>query len=156
MEPVSIDWPLRALLIAHAVAGIVTTGAAVHHGILCWRNWKGAVIPKRLRRLYPKIMLWGYGVSLGLGLLVYPSFVENVRLAGMDTSLPWATGLFEIKEHWSALAFGTLLFHHVPVALDLADQKRSGRLFNGTGIALAVMTTYAAIVGEFLVMVDAP
>ena len=47
---------------------------------------------------------WGYIVSFVIGLLIYPVFRVNVRAADFDKARPWATGLFEVKEHIGAIA----------------------------------------------------
>lgn len=152
----AFDWTVTALLITHGIIGVVTTGASVHHGLLCWRACQGVAVEPRLRRLYPQVMVWGYGLAVALGLLVYPAFVQDVRMAGLDTALPWATGLFEVKEHWAAIAFGTLLFYHAPMARRLDARSAPDRVFDITGMAVAVVTLYVAISGEIVVSLGAP
>lgn len=47
---------------------------------------------------------YGYIVSFVIGLLIYPVFRVDVRAADFDKLKPWATGIFEIKEHIGAIA----------------------------------------------------
>ena len=51
-----MDLTNKALLVTHAVAAGVLTGAAIHNALLAARHrWFGAPLRARLRRLYPKV-----------------------------------------------------------------------------------------------------
>ncbi len=55
---------------------------------------------------------WGivtYVASFVLGLLIYPVFRVKVRAEYFDSSLPWATGIFEIKEHLASIGLFIVL-----------------------------------------------
>ena len=57
-------------------------------------------------RLGGRFTFWGslfYILTWVLGLLIYPVFRVKVRAEYFDPELPWATGLFEIKEHIGSL-----------------------------------------------------
>ena len=45
----------------------------------------------------------GFVFTWILGILVYPVFRVAVRAANFDPNIPWATGIFEIKEHISSI-----------------------------------------------------
>lgn len=47
---------------------------------------------------------WGYIITFILGLLIYPVFRVKVRASDFDKVRPWATGIFEVKEHIGAIA----------------------------------------------------
>lgn len=55
--------------------------------------------------------IWGlvgsvsYVITFVLGLMIYPVFRIQVRMYDFDINRQWATGIFEIKEHISVLAF---------------------------------------------------
>ncbi len=91
------------LLLLHMAAGAV---AAVPATLLLVRL--GPSLGRRSGRprpvaLHGRILALAYGICFFLGALVYPTFRVRVRHEYFDHNLPWATGLFEIKEHLAAL-----------------------------------------------------
>ena len=57
---------------------------------------------------YATPIVFLYILMIGTGTLLYPPFRLNVREALLDTEIPWATGLFELKEHFAAVGLGIL------------------------------------------------
>ena len=89
------------LLGAHLVAAIITLiallAAAAYLVFASEKDWQTGV-----RAAFWGA--WGYIATFILGLLIYPVFRVNVRAADFDKARPWATGLFEAKEHIGAIA----------------------------------------------------
>lgn len=50
-----------------------------------------------------------YLITFVLGCIIYPAYRLDVRIALSEMQLPWAIGIFELKEHWAAVALSTLL-----------------------------------------------
>ena len=97
-----------------------------------------------------------YLLTMLMGTIIYPAFRVEVRAELFDTTMPWLTGLFEIKEHLAALGIvpaimllviGRLLdFHHVndrrylPIVSGLAAFVLAIVLFNtGAGWYLSTV-----------------
>lgn len=104
MSPVFLEQASHVLLVLHALAAIAATAAATHHAVIAWRGLRGRSVPWRLVRLYVRVLIVSLAITLIFGLGIYPAFRVYVRHAWMDRSAPAATGVFEIKEHWSVLA----------------------------------------------------
>ena len=66
----------------------------------------------------------GYIFTWLFGLLIYPVFRVRVRAEYFDPNLPWATGLFEIKEHLSSLGLFAALALLVIILMDFRGDKR--------------------------------
>ena len=91
------------LLFFHALASVVLCGGLAH---LVWRlveYFCGRRSQLLLPRLHASIVSVSYVIVYILGALVYPPFRINVRHEYLDKTLPWATGLFEAKEHLASL-----------------------------------------------------
>jgi hypothetical protein len=88
----------RALLFVHLVAAVVAVGAAAHLMVRYLRSRPDSIRP-RLPRLHARILVIAYSVCWVAGALLYPIFRVRVRQEIFDIRLPWATGLFEAKEH---------------------------------------------------------
>jgi hypothetical protein len=104
----------QPLLFLHLAAAVSTLAVAVH---LLVRLAQSARKPNpwlaRSVRRHAWLLFSLYAATWVLGALIYPAFRILVRYAYLDETLPWATGLFEIKEHAATLglvpALGVLL-----------------------------------------------
>jgi hypothetical protein len=102
------------LLVLHGIAAVLLIGAITHQAVALWlpaqrpaRGWwraLGAVHPER----YVRAVIVLYLVTMALGMLLYPAFRIDVRAAFLDAHQPWATGLFEVKEHAAAVGLALL------------------------------------------------
>lgn len=94
---------------------------------------------------------WGYIASFIFGLLIYPVFRVNVRAADFDKFRPWATGLFEIKEHIGAIALftaiGTILLVN---SVKENSDKRTKNIFNFLVATVALIFLIKFIFGFIL------
>jgi hypothetical protein len=102
------------LLVLHGVSAMLLLGAASHQALSVWwpaprpatRWWRSlrAVRPER----YTQAIAVLFVATALLGAFCYPPFRAQVRTTYLDAQAPWATGLFEIKEHAAALALALL------------------------------------------------
>lgn len=104
------------LLIAHLILTFLLVGSMTHN-LLCVKDYvRGKFGRERLELLYLKVSFWSYLAVYALGALIYPAYRIYIRRDYFDPHLPWATGLFEVKEHWGAvglaLFFAYYLLHH--------------------------------------------
>ena len=93
----------RPLLFLHLIAAACATGAAIHLAIRVWGYLRGRVMKVGHEKLYARLLGIFYAISFLLGAAIYPAFRVNVRAEYFDPHLPWATALFEIKEHLATL-----------------------------------------------------
>jgi len=101
------------LVVAHLLATIVLVGAMTHNLLIVLKYVWGKFGRKKLEYFYVKVSLWAYVVVYALGTLAYPAFSINTRMRLFDDKAPWATGLFEVKEHWGALGLAFLVVYYV-------------------------------------------
>ena len=102
MQPLPFEPISKMLLFLHLAAAIVALGSCVHLLVRFTYALKGAHSPQV--RLHSRILAVSYTIAFILGGLIYPTFRIRVRHDYLDAALPWATGLFEIKELGASLA----------------------------------------------------
>lgn len=96
MQPLPFESIAKILLFLHLAGAVIALGSAVHLMLRLMRALRGAFIPQA--RLHAGILAASYVTTVALGALIYPTFRIRVRHDNLDAALPWATGLFEIKE----------------------------------------------------------
>jgi amino acid permease len=98
------------------------------------------------------IGILAYLFSFVLGLLIYPVFRVKVRAEYFDPKIPWATGLFEIKEYVGAIglliAF-VLLGYYLFFKIDQSE-KPVKQSFINLLFVLFLITLFKTIVGIIL------
>ena len=95
------------LLIVHLFATFVLVGAMTHNLLIVAGYLRGKFGRQKLEWLYVRVSLWAYIITYVVGALIYPAYRVHIRNY-FDPELPWATGLFEVKEHWGAVALAML------------------------------------------------
>ena len=96
---------LKFILLLHMTAAIVCLGAITHNLVMIVGYWRGRFRRTQLEKLYVQVSFIAFLCTYLLGGVgLYPPFRYHVRYLYFDSSLRWATGLFEIKEHWGSLA----------------------------------------------------
>lgn len=89
---------------------------------------------------------YGYLFSFILGLLIYPVFRINVRAADFDKVRPWATGLFEIKEHIGSIAlFAAIAIIFLAKTINEKTDSKTKRIFS-----FLVMTVFLVFALKFV------
>ena len=142
------DLGLNLLMVLHGLSSGVLAGAAIHNGWLGYRGLRhGATPSARLTRLYPTVIAVAFVLTVGLGLLIYPTFRVDVRAGWLDQALPWATALFELKEHGVAIA-ALLLTYLVPTSRGLPEHR--GAVFHAASVGVACLISYALLIGLFV------
>lgn len=117
---VFLESQARLLLFAHLVAAVIALGSTLHLGWRLWQRSRRHDEPSSTVSLHATILLWAYGAAFALGALLYPTFRVRVRATLFDPLLPWATGLFELKEHLASVGLVAV------VALALLLRSRRG------------------------------
>ena len=96
------------LLLAHLLATFLLVGIMTHHLRCVGGYLRGRFGRETIELRYLRVTWWTYLAVYVLGTLAYPAFGACIRRPVLDPQFPWATGLFEVKEHWSALALAML------------------------------------------------
>lgn len=82
----------------HLFAGVTAVAACSHLLIRMLRSRRDARV-----RTHAMTLLIAYLSAYLLGSLQYPTFRVRARYEFLDQAVPWATGLFEMKEHFATL-----------------------------------------------------
>ncbi|MBN2374787.1 MAG: hypothetical protein JXD22_00185 [Sedimentisphaerales bacterium] len=109
MEKVFLERSYIVLLVVHMLVTIVLVGSMTHNFLVVIDYLRGKFNRKNRELLYLKVSLWAYTFVYIVGALIYPAFRIRVRHDYFDEQLPWATGLFEVKEHWAALGMAFIV-----------------------------------------------
>jgi len=99
------------LLLAHLFATFVLVGSMTHNLFRVVDYLWGRFNREKLELLYVKVSLWAYVIVYIIGALIYPAFRVRIR-PDFDRDLPWATGLFEVKEHWGAVGLALFFVYY--------------------------------------------
>lgn len=138
----------KPLHFLHLVAAVTSLASCVHLLVRLWGKGRD----KRIRT-HALVLGIAYLSTYALGALIYPTFRVRVRAALLDPVYPWATGLFEIKEHAATLMLAPVLaIFLLARGLDAtaALDRRHSLLVGGlTSIVLTVLI-YNACVGWYL------
>ncbi|HWE24454.1 MAG TPA: hypothetical protein VG496_11020 [Myxococcales bacterium] len=98
----------RTLLIAHAVFGFAAVFAATHHATSSILAASGRPARAQLQR-FGSIAPVAVVAQAAFGLAVYPAYRVRVRLAHLELTAPAVAELFEVKEHFAALAIALVV-----------------------------------------------
>ncbi len=141
----------KLLLFLHLISAFVLIGSLTHNLIIIVDYWRGKFAKKDLEKLYAKISFWAYSIVFILGALVYPTFRIRVRYEYFDKSLPWATGLFEVKEHWASIGFALCIaYSFLRRNLDPEGEKEKLFCYTLMCCILYVIVWYSTSIGYYL------
>ena len=141
------------LVVLHLLATIVLVGAMTHNLLIVLKYLRGKFGRKKLEYYYVKISLWAYIIVYALGALAYPAFRINTRYALFDEEMRWATGLFEVKEHWGALGLAFFVVYYLLRRSFEPDEERDKlHFYVPLCLLLNVILWYKTIVGCYLAL----
>ena len=102
------------LLLLHGLSAMLLLGAVTHQAVAVWLPASGpqsgwwhalrAVHPER----YARAVVVLFAATALLGAINYIPFRLVARAQYLDAQVPWATGLFEVKEHATAIGLALL------------------------------------------------
>ena len=112
---------------------------------------RGDFRKKKLERRHAKFSFWAYVATFSVGALVYPTFRVRVRYEYFDENLPWATGLFEVREHWAAIGLALfIVFYYLRKTFDLETEREKLFLYTALCYVLNIIVWYCTTVGYYL------
>jgi hypothetical protein len=151
-----LDGSARVLVVLHAAAAIVLVGASTHHALIAVGYLRGE--PKlRLGRIYAATVAVAYAVTIGFGLLAYPTFRYHVRGLYLDRHERWASNLFDIKENLGALGIPivvgiVVLSRVIDPELDPERDRVLARAYAGFAIVGCAIVWFDVIAGLLVTM----
>lgn len=141
----------KFLLLTHLFVTFVLVGSMTHNLLVVVKYCRGRFNRQKLELFYVKVSLWAYVIVYAIGALIYPAFRVYIRGDYFDKNLPWATGLFEVKEHWGAVGLA-LLFVYYFLRRNFQPDKEKEKLFLYVPLCflLNLILWYKVIVGCYL------
>ena len=141
----------EVLLLAHLFVTIVLVGSLTHNLLVVVNYVRGKFGRQKLELLYARVSLWSYVIVYVLGALIYPAFRVYIRAQYFDPELPWATGLFEVKEHWGAVGLALFFVYYLLRKKMQPEQERDKLLFYAAlCVLLNVIVWYKVVIGCYL------
>ena len=145
---------LTTLLVAHGLIAVALLGAVTHQvsalfvrGRIADGRFLGRYAGVRQERFTWAIVVL-YGLVVGIGATLYPSYRVDVRIPFEEMQLGWAIGLFEIKEHAGAIGLGLLpLYAHLWRPQFDATHTRDRRMMSAL---LAAIVWFNFVTGHVL------
>ncbi|OHB61442.1 MAG: hypothetical protein A2168_06480 [Planctomycetes bacterium RBG_13_50_24] len=141
------------LLLVHLFVTFVLVGSMTHGLLIVISYLRGKFNRQKLEFFYTKVSLWSYVIVYVIGAMIYPAYRIHIRHDYFDPQLPWATGLFEVKEHWGAVGLAMFfVFHLLRKDLRPAEEKDKLRLYVPLCFILNVIVWYKVVVGCYLTL----
>ena len=154
-SPVPLDGG-KVLLIVHALVAMALLGAATHLVIVAWRLWRGERTARRVRllRIYSQVIGASFATAFLLGAILYPIYRVRVRAEYLDHVAPWATNLFDLKEHAAAIALAlAVLLFFAGRRLVLPGDARLLPVLAGCAAGLWALILFATVAGLYVTSV---
>lgn len=141
------------LLLVHLFVTFILVGSMTHN-LLCVVDYlRGKFGRQKLEQLYVKVSLWAYTIVYVIGALIYPTYRIYVRHHYFDPELPWATGLFEVKEHWGALGLAMFfVYYFLRKSFQPAEEKDKLFFYVPLCLILNIILWYKIVVGCYLTL----
>ncbi len=141
------------LLLVHLFATFVLVGSMTHNLLIVVKYLRGKFGRQKLEWFYVRVSLWTYTIVYVIGALIYPAYRVYIRHDYFDPKLPWATGLFEVKEHWGAVGLAMFfVYYFLRKNFQPAEEKDKLFLYVPLCLLLNVILWYKVIVGCYLAL----
>jgi len=151
MEKVFLERFYVVLLVVHLLVTIVLVGSMTHNFLVVVDYLRGKFNRKKLELKFLKVSVWSYTFVYIVGALIYPAFRIRVRHEYFDEQLPWATGLFEVKEHWAAVGMALIVaIYFFRKSFNPAEDKQKLFLYVPLCFIINISLWYIVIVSCFL------
>jgi hypothetical protein len=149
---------ILALLLVHGILAVVLLGAITHQAFAASTTRPGAGRGSFVAKFrntdaasYSRVVVALFVAIIFLGSILYPSYRLVVRPLLQAQDLRAANGVFEIKEHFSALALLLLPAYWAVWRQPLSPEYASARV--GLTWVLASMVWWNFIIGQLLVSI---
>jgi hypothetical protein len=141
------------LLLAHLFVTFALVGSMTHGLLIVVSYLRGKFSRQKLEWFYVKVSLWAYAIVYLIGALIYPAYRIHVRRDYFDKELKWATGLFEVKEHWGAVGLAMfVVYYFLRRSFQPSEEKDKLYLYVPLCLLLNVIVWYKVVVGCYLTL----
>ena len=139
------------LLLVHLFVTFLLVGSMTHNLLVVFGYLRGKFGRQKLELRYAKWSLWSYTFVYVVGALIYPAFRVYIRGEFFDPQFPWATGLFEVKEHWGAMGLAMFfVYYYLRKSFKPSEEKQKLFLYVPLCLLLNIILWYKTIVGCYL------
>ncbi len=139
------------LLLTHLIAAGVLAGAMIHNLLIVFKYLRGKFGRKKRELYFARVGLWSYVIVYLFGCLIYPAFRVYFRAVYFDVDLSWATGLFEVKEHWGSLGLALFfVYYYLRKSFEPDVEKDKLWFYVPVCVLLNIIVWYKIIVGCYL------
>lgn len=153
LAAVFLDSSYNLLMVLHLLATFALVGAMTHNLIIVIGYVRGKFGRKNREQYYVKIAFWSYIIVYAFGALAYPAFRINTRAALFDLHIRWATGLFEVKEHWGGLGLALIgVYYFLRRHFEPDQEKEKLYFYVPLCFLLNIILWYKVIVGCYLAL----
>jgi hypothetical protein len=122
-----------------------------HNLLVVFGYLRGKFGRQKLELRYARWSLWSYTFVYVVGALIYPAFRVYIRGEFFDPQFPWATGLFEVKEHWGAMGLAMFfVYYYLRKSFKPSEEKQKLFLYAPLCLLLNIILWYKTIVGCYL------
>ncbi len=136
------DTAARALVVIHGTIAIVLAGATGHVAWLSFQRLRGKEVPSARMARHLKVIGACLGGVVLAGLAAYPHYRVQVRGLVLDRDFPWASNLFDLKEHAAAIALPLWV-----AAFGVEGSPSSARPAAWLSLALSVLVFFTLVAG---------
>lgn len=148
---VFLEGAYRFLLLLHLFVTFILVGCMTHGLLIVISYIRGKFNRQKLELYYTKVALWSYVIVYIIGALIYPAYRIYIRHHYFDPQLPWATGLFEVKEHWGAVGLAMFfVLYFLRRNLQPAEDKDKLWFYVPLFFLLNVIIWYKVVAGCYL------
>ncbi|MFH1717086.1 MAG: hypothetical protein ABIF19_07025 [Planctomycetota bacterium] len=141
----------KVLLLAHLFATFVLVGCLTHNLLIVLKYVRGKFGRQKLELYYARVAFWSYVIVYVVGALIYPAYRVYIRADYFDPQLPWATGLFEVKEHWGAVGLAFFfVYYWLRKNFQPDVEKEKLWFYVPLCVLLNVIVWYKVVVGCYL------
>ncbi|MHC4753426.1 MAG: hypothetical protein ACYTFW_26635 [Planctomycetota bacterium] len=141
------------LVLVHLFATFVLVGSMTHNLLIVVNYLRGKFGRQKLEWLYVRVSLWTYTIVYIIGILIYPAYGARIRYPYFDQQLRWATGLFEVKEHWGAVGLAMFFaFYFLRKSFQPSEEKEKLFLYVPLCLLLNVILWYKVVIGCYLTL----
>ncbi len=141
----------KPLLILHALLAILLLGSMTHHVLLTVPYLWGKFRKLRLEKIYVHVVAVSYSLTFAVGALIYPNYRYHVRDQYFDAHHPWASNLFDIKEHWAGIGLGLMIaFWLLSRQVQPQSDRRLLLVYVFLSVSLTVIVWFNLISGLWL------
>lgn len=141
----------QILLIFHGLMSFLLVGSMTHNLFCVVDYLKGRFNRKKQELKFAKWAFFSYLAIYISGCLIYPAFRVHMRYRYFDENFPWVTGLFEVKEHWGAIALAIFFAYYIlRKSFDPSEEKQKLYLYIPLCFLINLIMWYEIIVGIYL------